>query len=138
MSRFEGVEEQGALALDYESVGTGITHITPADGNVFADLGFAPQEAAALKAETDRIIDARFAIKDHLMAELRAWMAETHLSPAEAAHKLGVTSARIIELHGKDYAKFSIESLINLLLRAGKHLAVTVSSSQPNDQESVL
>ena len=31
-------------------------HITPADGNVFADLGFAPEEAAALKATSQRII----------------------------------------------------------------------------------
>lgn len=29
---------------------TGSAHITPVDGNVFAELGFAPEEAAALKA----------------------------------------------------------------------------------------
>lgn len=32
------------------------THVTPADGNVFADLGFPPEEAAALLAETHRRI----------------------------------------------------------------------------------
>lgn len=119
------------------SLNNGTTHITPADGNIFADLGFLPQEAVALKAESDRIIDARFAIQDHLMAELCAWMADTHLSPAEAAQKLGVTSARIIELHGKDYAQFSIESLINLLLSAGEHLSVTVSSNQHNEKSAL-
>lgn len=30
------------------------SHITPAGGNVFADLGFPPEEAAALKAESDQ------------------------------------------------------------------------------------
>lgn len=32
------------------------THITPVGGNVFADLGFAPEEAAELKANSQRVI----------------------------------------------------------------------------------
>lgn len=43
-----------------------ITHITPVGGNIFADLGFEPKEAAALKAESDRIISERLAIKGSL------------------------------------------------------------------------
>lgn len=34
----------------------GTAHITPADGNVFLDLGFEPEEADALKVESDRQI----------------------------------------------------------------------------------
>ncbi len=30
-----------------------ITHVTPVGGNVFADLGFEPEEAARLLAEAD-------------------------------------------------------------------------------------
>ncbi|MEW6057969.1 MAG: hypothetical protein AB1540_15280 [Bdellovibrionota bacterium] len=41
-----------------------ITHITPADGNVFADLGFPPEEAARLKAESDRVISKELALKN--------------------------------------------------------------------------
>lgn len=33
-----------------------ITHVTPVGGNIFADLGFEPDEATALLAETDAII----------------------------------------------------------------------------------
>lgn len=36
-----------------------ITHTTPAGGNVFADLGFPPDEAARLLAETDQQIDEK-------------------------------------------------------------------------------
>lgn len=43
-------------------------HITPVGGNVFADLGFEPAEA--LKAESQRIISEKLAIKDALMTEL--------------------------------------------------------------------
>lgn len=36
-------------------------HITPVGGNVFADLGFESVEAAALKAESQRIISEMLA-----------------------------------------------------------------------------
>ena len=36
-----------------------ITHRTPADGNIFADLGFAPDEAARLLADADQAIDEK-------------------------------------------------------------------------------
>ena len=46
------------------SIETGSTHITPAGGNVFADLGFEPEEAEALLTESRRIIFEKLAIKD--------------------------------------------------------------------------
>ena len=42
-------------------------HVTPAGGNVFADLGFKPEQAAALQAESKRIISEKLAIKKRLM-----------------------------------------------------------------------
>ena len=45
-------------------VEVGTTHITPAGGNVFADLGFSADEAKALKAESLRRINNELAIKD--------------------------------------------------------------------------
>ena len=41
--------------------GGGTTHVTPAGGNVFADLGFQPAEAAELKARSDARIRAQLA-----------------------------------------------------------------------------
>lgn len=35
------------------SMATGTTHITPAGGNIFLDLGFKPEEAEALLKESD-------------------------------------------------------------------------------------
>jgi len=67
-------------------------HITPADGNVFADLGFAPEEAAKLKAQSQRIISVKLALKDSLVSELARWIEERNLQPAQTAEMLGVTS----------------------------------------------
>lgn len=38
------------------AIDTKCRHITPAGGNIFADLGFASDEAARLKAESDAMI----------------------------------------------------------------------------------
>lgn len=38
--------------------------VTPVCGNVFAELGFEPEEAAVLKAESQRIISETLAIKE--------------------------------------------------------------------------
>lgn len=51
-------------------IDTETRHITPAGGNVFADLGFGPEEAAALKAESDRRISQKLALKESLTVEL--------------------------------------------------------------------
>lgn len=44
-----------------------IRHVTPAGGNVFADLGFEPEEAAKLK------------IRSQLMMEISEWIKEQQL-----------------------------------------------------------
>ena len=66
------------------SIETKSVHITPVGGNVFADLGFAPEEAAALKAESQRIISEKLAIK------------------------------------------FTIDALVDMLARTGKHVQLSV------------
>ena len=51
------------------TIETQSAHITPISGNIFADMGFEPEESAALQAETQRIIAEKQAIKAHLMSE---------------------------------------------------------------------
>lgn len=43
------------------SIETKSMHMTPVGGNVFADLGFEPEEAAALKARSQEIISEKLA-----------------------------------------------------------------------------
>lgn len=43
------------------SVETKSMHVIPVGGNVFADLGFEPEEATALKVESQRIISEKLA-----------------------------------------------------------------------------
>lgn len=47
----------------------GVTHTTSADGNIFVDLGFPPDEAAKLLAETDKAILEKIAINGSAVAD---------------------------------------------------------------------
>ena len=42
-------------------------HITPAGANIFAELGFEPNEASKLLSESNKIISEKLAIKESLM-----------------------------------------------------------------------
>jgi len=108
------------------SIDTKSMHITPVGGNVFADLGFEPAEAAALKVESQRIISEKLAIKDSLMAELAGWIEEKSLKQAEAAAILGVTRPRVSDVLNKKAIKFTIDALVDMLERAGKHVQLSV------------
>ena len=44
-------------------------HITLATGNVFSDLGFATEEAAALEAESQQVISEKLALRESLNTE---------------------------------------------------------------------
>lgn len=107
------------------SIETKSMHITPV-GNVFADLGFEPEEAAALKAESQRIISEKLAIKDSLMTELAGWIETKKLKQAEAAEILGVTRPRVSDVINKKATKFTIDALVDMLARTGKHVQLSV------------
>ena len=103
-----------------------ITHVTPVGGNIFADLGFEPDEAAKLLAETDAIISEKLAIKVSLMTELAGWIEAKKLKQAEAAEILGVTRPRVSDLINKKAIKFTIDALVDMLARTGKHVQLSV------------
>lgn len=108
------------------SIETKSMHITPAGGNVFSDLGFSPEEATSLKAESDRIISEKLAIKNSLMAELAGWIEIENLKQAEAAEILGVTRPRVSDVINKKAVKFTIDSLVDMIERTGKRVSFSV------------
>lgn len=108
------------------SVDTKSMHITKAGGNVFADLGFEPAEAEALQAASKRVISEKLAIKESLMTELTEWIDEQQLKQADAAAILGVTRPRISDVINKKTVKFTIDALVDMLARAGKHVQLSV------------
>ncbi|NKQ34344.1 MAG: XRE family transcriptional regulator [Chloroflexi bacterium] len=96
-------------------IDTSITHVTPPDGNVFADLGFPPDEAAKLK------------IKAQLMIQLGEWIKEENLKQEDAARLLQVSRPRVSDVVRGKTNKFTIDALVDMLEKAGKHVTVQVA-----------
>lgn len=91
-----------------------IEHVTPADGNVFADLGFPPEEAENLK------------VRSRLMIEIIRLVRDRGMKQTEAAELFGVSQPRISELMHTRIDEFTIDSLINMLAHAGMTVDVSV------------
>ena len=101
-------------------------HITPVSANIFAELGFEPNEAAKLLEESNKIISEKLFIKESLMTELAAWIEEKDLKQADAALILGVTRPRVSDVINKKSVKFTIDALVDMLARTGKQVQITV------------
>ena len=84
-----------------------IEHVTPPDGNVFADLGFPPAEAENLLLRTD------------LMMHIEDIIKVRGLKQKQAAALFGVSQPRISDLKRGKIDEFSIDSLVNMLAHAG-------------------
>ncbi|HWN42401.1 MAG TPA: XRE family transcriptional regulator [Thermoanaerobaculia bacterium] len=91
------------------------SNITPSSGNVFADLGFGPEEAEHLRIRSD------------LMIALRQLIEDRRLTQAEAARVFGVTQPRISNLVRGRIDLFSIDTLVDMLARAGIRVEVAMS-----------
>ncbi len=97
------------------NIDTSITHITPKSGNVFEDLGFEPREAAKLK------------IKAQLMCQISEWIKEKQLKQEEASSLLHVTRPRVSDVMRGKTGKFTIDALVDMLERTGKHITLHIN-----------
>jgi predicted XRE-type DNA-binding protein len=98
--------------------------ITRSSGNVFRDLDFPSEEAEYLK------------IRSTLMIHLRKTIEAKGMKQAEAAKLLGVTQPRVSDLYKGKIHLFSIDTLVDMLARAGVHVKVVVGSSKNKQKVS--
>jgi len=96
------------------SIDTSITHITSKNDNIFEDLGFEPREAVKLK------------IKAQLMCQISEWIKEKQLKQEEISNLLHVTLPKVSEIMKGKTGEFTIDALIDMLERIGKHVTVQV------------
>jgi len=82
-------------------------------GNVFRDLGFPAEEAENLR------------IRSELMTRLARVIEERELTQAETARILGVTQPRVSDLVRGKIDLFSIDTLVNMLAKAGLQITFT-------------
>lgn len=101
------------------NIDTAVRHVTKPGANLFLELGFPAKEAARLQAASRKQINDTRLLKEQLMAELAAWIAQHHLKQAEAARILMVSRPRVSDVVNKKTAKFTIDTLVEMLSRVG-------------------
>jgi predicted XRE-type DNA-binding protein len=109
------------------TVDTKVRHVTKPGTNLFLELGFAPAEAKRLHAASRKQINDTRLLKQQLMEELSIWIAEHHLKQADAAEILMVSRPRISDVVNKKTAKFTIDTLVDMLSRVGKPVKLAIS-----------
>ncbi len=92
----------------------GTTHITPADGNIFEDLGFPPAEAQNLL------------MRSQLMTAVMDVIGRRRLTQIQAAKVFGVTQPRISDLVRGKIDRFTLDALVNMLAHAGIKVTLLV------------
>lgn len=108
------------------TIDTNIRHVTKPGANLFLELGFSPAEAKQLQAASRKQINDTRALKHQLMGELSDWIAEHHLKQAEAAKILMVSRPRVSDVVNRKTAKFTIDTLVEMLSRVGKPVKLAI------------
>ncbi|WP_422413099.1 MULTISPECIES: helix-turn-helix domain-containing protein [unclassified Endozoicomonas] len=102
-----------------------IGHTTPTGGNVFADLGFSPEEAKKLKEEAEGKIKAD--LKIQLMVEITKAIRDRQLKQEEAARLLNVSRPRVSDVMTGKASKFTIDALVEMLQKLGLSVTLKVA-----------
>ena len=88
-------------------------HVTPAGGNIFADLNIPDAENEKLRL--------------HLLAAIREWVDSSGLTQTEAAAAMGVKQPTLNDAIKGRYHKFTIDRLVRMLSEVGKQVNITVT-----------
>lgn len=88
--------------------------ITKGSANVFADLGFGPQESQNLL------------LRSQTMVALVQWFNASGLTQASAAKTLGVTQPRLNQLLKGKIEIFSLDALVNMATSAGMRVGLSI------------
>ena len=89
-------------------------NMTKGSANMFADLGFDPQEAQNLQ------------LRSQTMIALLQWFNASGLTQAAAARVLGVTQPRLNQLLKGKIEIFSLDALVNMATSAGMRVALVI------------
>jgi predicted XRE-type DNA-binding protein len=96
---------------------TNDTRITPASGNVFADMGLEDADELLIKAD--------------LAISIAATIKRRGLTQTAAAKVLGIDQPKVSRLIRGDLYGFSIDQLIRLLGVLGQKVSLTIEDAKP-------
>lgn len=75
------------------------------------------------------LINAKIELKKTLTTEVSNWIAENNLTQENAAVALGISHQRVSDVVTHKLSEFTVDSLVSMLVRAGKKVTMTVTPS---------
>jgi transposase/predicted XRE-type DNA-binding protein len=108
------------------TIDTKVRHVTRSGVNLFLELGFPADEAERLHAASQKQINDTRLLKEQLMIELSTWIEQNNLKQSEAADILMVSRPRVSDVVNKKTAKFTIDTLVEMMSRIGKPVTLAV------------
>lgn len=100
------------------------TTIVTSSGNVFADLGFDPEEAQHL------------ALRSELMRAIRKHIEDSGQTQQQAARLFGVTQPRLNMVVKGKINEFSLDALVSMLAKAGMRVEMKVKKAPAHKREA--
>ncbi|WP_017454956.1 XRE family transcriptional regulator [Herbaspirillum rubrisubalbicans] len=130
-----GIGAPGKIVLDFTRTATSLAE---AIRIAVADVESAIPSAVLYSTEVpdngqekDAVLMEKLALMESLMKEVAAWMDENQLTYAGAAEKLGMKPARVYEITRMNPENITIDSLVDILLRARKSVRFWIEESPP-------
>ncbi|MCA1325787.1 XRE family transcriptional regulator [Herbaspirillum sp. alder98] len=121
-----GIGTPGKIALDFSRSATSLEQ---AIRSAIADVKTAIPSAELYSTEpvqggekVDEILMKKLAVMESLMTELVSWVELNQLTHAQAAERLHAKTQRVDEIFKMNPRNFTIDSLVDMLLRAGRHV----------------
>jgi predicted XRE-type DNA-binding protein len=100
------------------------TTIVTSSGNVFADLGFDPEEAQNL------------VLRSELMRAIRKLIEDSGQTQQQAARLFGVTQPRLNMVVKGKISEFSLDALVSMLAKAGMRVEMKVKKAPAREREA--
>jgi predicted XRE-type DNA-binding protein len=97
---------------------------TRSTGNVFRDLGYSPEQAESLR------------LRSELMMRIKQLIGRRGLTQKAAAEMLGVSQPRISDLVRGRIDLFSLDTLVDMLVKGGMRVQLSVRRSRVSRRDA--
>jgi hypothetical protein len=107
-------------------IDTEIRHVTKPGANLFLELGFAPDEAKRLQAASRKQVNDTRLLKQQLMEQSVCLDCKTSPKAVRGRRDSDGLAPRVSDVVNKKTAKFTIDTLVEMLSRVGKPVKLAI------------
>lgn len=102
-------------------------YVTRAGDNIFSDLGFEPEEADRMLAQSREEMARADELKRQLMLEIADWMQRCGHKQLDAAKILHVSRPRVSDVVNQKTEKFTLDALVSMATIIGKRIQLIIT-----------